>query len=98
MTGLKRYIFTVIEQCRVLGYVSTIAGRRRYLPNISSTTNRAGRAQAERQAVNTTVQGSAADLVKVATINIQQQLPCGKCCPYTLMYSMFPTHFIVLFQ
>ena len=66
MTGLKRDRFTVIEQCRVLGYVSTIAGRRRYLPNISSTTNRAGRAQAERQAVNTTVQGSAADLVKVA--------------------------------
>ena len=75
--GLKKYIVSTIEQCRALGYVTTIAGRRRYLPMINSTTNRAGRTQAERQAVNTTVQGSAADLVKLATINLQNPLHPG---------------------
>lgn len=76
--GLKQYIVSVIERCRALGFVTTIAGRRRYLPSITSTSNRPGRAQAERQAVNTSVQGSAADLVKLATIRIQNFLPNGE--------------------
>lgn len=67
-----------MSECRKNGYISTICGRRRYLPNInaSENTGRTGyaRAAAERQAVNSTIQGSAADLVKKATIDIDLRL------------------------
>lgn len=70
---MKKYVNQVIDGCRESGYVTTIAGRRRYLPSISSH-KMGSRNQAERQAVNTTVQGSAADVIKLATINIDKQL------------------------
>ncbi|CAG2241135.1 POLQ [Mytilus edulis] len=63
--SMRTYLRTTVEFCRDKGYVQTMTGRRRYLPSITST-QPYSRAHAERQAVNTTVQGSAADLVKTA--------------------------------
>jgi DNA polymerase theta len=62
------------------GYVETLLGRRRYLPGIHSA--EAGeRAQAERQAVNSVCQGSAADLIKLAMVNIHHELARGALGP-----------------
>lgn len=72
-SGIKKYLKITVENCRKNGFVVTVANRRRYLPAIKST-NAHARSQAERQAVNTTVQGSAADLVKIAMINIDRKL------------------------
>lgn len=55
------------------GYVETLAGRRRYLPTINSDDS-AIRAQAERQAINTTIQGSAADVAKYAILRMERNL------------------------
>nr|XP_056704350.1 DNA polymerase theta [Euleptes europaea] len=71
--GIPKFLRETVEKCRQLGFVQTIVGRRRYLPAIKDP-NPYKKAQAERQAVNTIVQGSAADIVKRATINIQGQL------------------------
>ena len=70
---IQEFIELVIAQARQDGYVKTILGRRRLLPEINSpTANR--RKLAERMAVNTVVQGSAADLIKVAMINLYQRI------------------------
>ncbi|XP_071219359.1 LOW QUALITY PROTEIN: DNA polymerase theta [Salvelinus alpinus] len=71
-TGIHRFLKETVRSCVKKGFVQTLLGRRRYLPNIN--TSGYTRKQAERQAVNTTVQGSAADIVKLATVNIQQCL------------------------
>jgi len=80
-TGVKKFIQKTIEEARSNGFVTTLCNRKRYLPNIIST-NPATRSQAERQAVNTTVQGSAADLVKTAMISINKKLclKYGRTC------------------
>ncbi|CAE1304794.1 POLQ [Acanthosepion pharaonis] len=70
--GMKSYLRHLVEYCRDKGYIQTITGRKRYLPHITST-NIHAKAQAERQAVNSTIQGSAADLVKKAMINIENE-------------------------
>lgn len=62
-----------IKKARKDGFVTTILGRRRYLPQINSSNNSL-RQFAERQAINAPVQGSAADLIKLAMINIQSEL------------------------
>ena len=72
-TAVRAYLKRTVDECRRLGYVTTISGRKRYLPNIRSS-NATARSQAERQAVNTTVQGSAADLVKLAMTSIDRRL------------------------
>lgn len=59
--------------CRKSGYVTTWKGRRRYIPAIGSADTREQK-QAERQAVNTVLQGSAAELMKVAMLHVQHQL------------------------
>ncbi|XP_018568952.2 DNA polymerase theta [Anoplophora glabripennis] len=71
--GIKKFIKETIDSCRDKGYIETISGRRRYLPHINEA-NTTKRAQAERQAVNTTVQGSAADIAKKAMVKIEQEL------------------------
>ena len=71
--GISKFIEKTITFCRREGYVSTIMRRKRLLPNIRSTSTRL-RNHAERQAINTTVQGSAADLVKIAMINIHNRI------------------------
>ncbi|XP_074663190.1 DNA polymerase theta-like [Tubulanus polymorphus] len=72
-TGMRSYLRDTVNKCRDVGYVQTLLGRKRYLPAIKDT-NPHARAHAERQAVNTTVQGSAADMVKKAMINIDDEL------------------------
>lgn len=71
--GINAFLKETVKNCVKNGYVQTLMGRRRYLPGISNT-NAHVKAHAERQAVNTTVQGSAADIVKLATVNIQKRL------------------------
>ncbi|MDD5005228.1 MAG: DNA polymerase I [Candidatus Omnitrophica bacterium] len=70
---VKVFIEGQIKLARDKGYVATIMGRRRYLPYINSK-NIGLRQFSERQAVNATIQGSAADLIKLAMINIQEEL------------------------
>lgn len=71
--GIKSFMKEVRSSCAQLGYVQTMLGRRRYLPHIRHA-QRKERARAERQAVNTVCQGSAADLIKLAMINIHHTL------------------------
>ncbi len=70
---LKSYIHEQIEFARENGYVQTILGRRRYLKDINSQ-NAIVRGGAERNAVNAPIQGSAADIIKIAMINIHEKL------------------------
>ncbi|GJQ84592.1 putative DNA-directed DNA polymerase [Trypoxylus dichotomus] len=72
-TTINTYIKQVISKCKEEGYVVTIAGRRRYLPNINHL-HAATRSQAERQAVNTTIQGSAADIAKNAMVLVENHI------------------------
>lgn len=71
--GLKSFISSTKESCRENGYVETLLGRRRFLPEISSK-DPEHKSRAERQAVNTVCQGSAADLIKLAMINAHHSL------------------------
>jgi DNA polymerase-1 len=71
--GVKEYIDSSLQESREKGYVTTLFGRRRYLPEINSS-NRMARNAAERTAINTPIQGTAADLIKVAMIHIHGQL------------------------
>jgi len=73
---LRDYIDAQVEFARENGYVSTVMGRRRYLKDINAK-NHMVRSGAERNAVNAPIQGSAADIIKVAMINIQQKLKEG---------------------
>ena len=71
--GVKRYIEAALSEVRQKGYTVTLAGRRRPIPEIRSQNSNA-RAQAERLAVNSPIQGSAADIIKIAMINIREKL------------------------
>lgn len=71
--GVKKYIEQTIVDARKKGFVTTLLGRRRALPEIQSD-NRRQREFAERTAVNTPIQGTAADLIKVAMINIHRRI------------------------
>jgi DNA polymerase-1 len=71
--GVRDYIDKSLELARERGYVTTLMNRRRYLPDIGSS-NRSVRQFAERIAINAPIQGSAADLIKVAMINIHRRL------------------------
>jgi DNA polymerase-1 len=71
-SALKAYQQLTIENARKTGYVETILGRRRYLADINSA-NAVVRGYAERNAINAPIQGSAADIIKVAMINIHNE-------------------------
>ena len=71
--GVKEYLEATKEQARKLGYVQTVLGRRRFLPEINSY-NRMVREAAERMAINAPVQGSSADIIKIAMINLQREM------------------------
>ncbi len=75
-SGVKKYMEEIIEQARELGYVTTIYNRRRYLPEIRSS-NFNQRSFAERMALNTPIQGSAADIIKVAMLKIDRIISEG---------------------
>ena len=74
--GVRAYTERTVEAARETGYVTTLLGRRRYVPEIVST-NRRTREFAERTAVNTPVQGAASDMIKVAMIRIAEGLCTG---------------------
>jgi DNA polymerase-1 len=68
--GIRDYLKTVVEDARKVGYTETIMGRRRYLPDLMSD-NRQRREVAERMALNAPIQGSAADIMKLAMLKVQ---------------------------
>ena len=70
---VRRYIEETLAGARQCGYVSTLLGRRRYVPDINSTNGNV-RGNAERQAINMPIQGTAADMIKIAMINIRKTL------------------------
>ncbi|MGN6162447.1 MAG: DNA polymerase I [Marmoricola sp.] len=71
--GVREYLASVVDEARKCGFTETIFGRRRYLPDLTSD-NRQRREMAERMALNAPIQGSAADLVKVAMLNVKRAL------------------------
>lgn len=71
--GVKRYLDAVVDKARDDGYTATLFGRRRYLPELLST-NRVARENAERAALNAPIQGTAADIIKVAMLRVHQRL------------------------
>ncbi len=71
--GIRKFLEKCVKQARETGFVQTILGRRRRIRNIHDS-NRAQKALAERTAINTVVQGSAADLMKVAMVNVHSYI------------------------
>lgn len=71
--GVRDYLRQIVEQARSLGYTETVLGRRRYLPDLTSD-NRQRREMAERMALNAPIQGSAADIMKVAMLHVDAAL------------------------
>ena len=70
---IKKYMETVVAEAREQGYVKTVLDRRRYLPDINSS-NAIVRGYAERNAINAPIQGSAADIIKVAMVAVQKDI------------------------
>jgi DNA polymerase-1 len=75
--GIREYLKTVVEQARKVGYTETILGRRRYLPDLLHD-NRQRREVAERMALNAPIQGSAADIIKAAMLNVEAAIESKK--------------------
>ena len=71
--GIRDYLQVVVDQARKVGYTETIMGRRRYLPDLMHD-NRQRREIAERMALNAPIQGSAADIIKMAMLNVQSAI------------------------
>jgi DNA polymerase-1 len=71
--GVKSYLEYTKQKARERGYVETVMGRRRYIPDLKSG-NRQVREAAERMAINMPVQGTAADIIKVAMVNLQREI------------------------
>ena len=71
--GVQDYLRGVVEEARTRGFTETLLGRRRYLPDLTSD-NRQRREMAERMALNAPIQGSAADIIKVAMLDVDAQL------------------------
>ena len=74
--GIRDYLGGVVDEARKTGFTETIWGRRRYLPDLTSD-NRQRREMAERMALNAPIQGSAADLIKVAMLHVQRAIEEG---------------------
>ncbi|MFJ5122079.1 DNA polymerase I [Kitasatospora sp. NPDC088548] len=71
--GVRDYLRRVVDEARATGYTETLLGRRRYLPDLNSD-NRQRREMAERMALNAPIQGSAADIVKIAMLRVDEVL------------------------
>ncbi|MFB7570350.1 DNA polymerase I [Streptomyces sp. NPDC093064] len=71
--GVRDYLRRVVEEARATGYTETLFGRRRYLPDLNSD-NRQRREMAERMALNAPIQGTAADIVKIAMLHVDRAL------------------------
>lgn len=70
----RNYTARVLDSARENGYVETFSGRRRYLPDMNAANKPQKKAAAERQAINTTIQGSAADIAKYAMLRMERNL------------------------
>ena len=71
--GVREYLTGVVDRARATGYTATVLGRRRYLPDLTHD-QRVRRETAERMALNAPIQGSAADLIKLAMLGVEAQL------------------------
>jgi DNA polymerase-1 len=71
--GIRDYLQAVVAEARKTGFTQTVLGRRRYLPDLNST-NPHLRQMAERMALNAPIQGSAADIIKVAMLNVDRAI------------------------
>ncbi|MFJ9960803.1 DNA polymerase I [Streptomyces avermitilis] len=71
--GVRDYLRRAVDEARATGYTETLFGRRRYLPDLNSD-NRQRRETAERMALNAPIQGTAADIVKIAMLNVDRAL------------------------
>jgi DNA polymerase-1 len=71
--GVRDYLRDVVAEARTTGYTQTMLGRRRYLPDLTSD-NRQRREMAERMALNAPIQGSAADIIKLAMLRVDSAL------------------------
>ena len=71
--GIRDYLKTVVVEARDKGYTETILGRKRYLPDLNHE-NRQRREIAERAALNAPIQGSAADIIKIAMLNVDSHI------------------------
>lgn len=72
-SGVREYMSTIVEKAREAGYVTTLFGRRRYLPELKSS-NFIQRSFGERVALNTPIQGTAADIIKIAMVRVYHRL------------------------
>jgi DNA polymerase-1 len=72
-SGVRDYMSEIVKNAKILGYVSTLFGRRRYLPELKSA-NFNTRSFGERVALNMPIQGTAADIIKIAMINVSRRL------------------------
>ncbi|TGA87573.1 DNA polymerase I [Streptomyces sp. MZ04] len=75
--GVRDYLRRAVDEARATGYTETMLGRRRYLPDLNSD-NRQRREMAERMALNAPIQGTAADIVKIAMLNVDTALTKAK--------------------
>ncbi|MEV8019437.1 DNA polymerase I [Streptomyces sp. NPDC086554] len=75
--GVRDYLRRAVDEARATGYTETMLGRRRYLPDLNSD-NRQRREMAERMALNAPIQGTAADIVKIAMLNVDAALTKAK--------------------
>jgi len=74
--GVRDYLAGIVDEARKCGFTETIMGRRRYLPDLTSD-NRQRREMAERMALNAPIQGSAADIIKVAMLKVDRAIPAA---------------------
>ncbi len=82
--GVRDYLRSLVDEARQTGFTETIMGRRRYLPDLQSD-NRQRREMAERMALNAPIQGSAADIIKVAMLNVERALAEAKLASRMLL-------------
>src|SRR5699024_7945632 len=82
--GVRDYLHSVVEQAARVGYTETVFGRRRYLPDLNSD-NRQRREMAERMALNAPIQGSAADIIKVAMLGVHRVLRANELASRLLL-------------
>ncbi|MFD9908821.1 DNA polymerase I [Streptomyces sp. NPDC059063] len=82
--GVRDYLRRVVDDARATGYTETMLGRRRYLPDLNSD-NRQRREMAERMALNAPIQGTAADIVKIAMLHVDRALTEAKLASRMLL-------------
>jgi len=83
-SGVRTFLDSLVDEARMIGYVATLMGRKRFLPDINAA-NQQERKFAERTAINAPIQGTAADLIKIAMLNIHRRLQAEKLTSRMIM-------------